>query len=221
MIQWQISHTLAIRAENASGDWHDLCECVNLASTRWINAITGQTWRGENPFKARKAKQGPCLIHLANLRVMYECQGTLVRRGERWVYAGSMGWVYFLSFLGRGGFLVAESPWDRVPCFPPDKASGAWTWKWQKDALSGREAGLLCKWGGEMLLWSAGQQSEYRHALPYQELNQVLSATLASYKLNDWFLYRSVNACDQCCCLVSGFFFSLLIVPLQTLSQTL
>lgn len=36
-----------------------------------------------------------------------------------------------------------------------------------------------------MLLWSAGQQSEYRHALPYQELNQVLSATLASYKLND------------------------------------
>lgn len=82
MIRWQISHSLATRAENASGDWHDLWECVNLASTRWINAIIGQTWRGENPFKARKAKQGPWLIHLANLRVMYECQGTLVRRGR-------------------------------------------------------------------------------------------------------------------------------------------
>lgn len=58
------------------------CERVNPASTRWINAIIGQTWRGENPFKARKAKQGPWLIHLANLRVMYECQGTLVRRGR-------------------------------------------------------------------------------------------------------------------------------------------
>lgn len=60
-----------------------LRECVNLASARWINAIIGQTWRGGNPFKARKAKQGPWLIHLANLRVMYECQGTLVRAGER------------------------------------------------------------------------------------------------------------------------------------------
>lgn len=64
------------------GDWHDLHECVNLASTRWINAIIGQTWRGENLFKACKAKQGPWLIHLANLRVMYECQGTLVRQGK-------------------------------------------------------------------------------------------------------------------------------------------
>lgn len=36
-----------------------------------------------------------------------------------------------------------------------------------------------------MLLWSAGQQSEYRHALPYHELNQVLSATLAYCKLNN------------------------------------
>lgn len=68
------------------GDWRDLRKCVNLASTRWINAIIGQTWRGENPFKARKAKQGPWLIHLANLRVMYECQGTLVRQGEVSVY---------------------------------------------------------------------------------------------------------------------------------------
>ena len=37
-------------------------ECVNLASTRWINAIIGRTWGGENPFKACKAKQGPWLI---------------------------------------------------------------------------------------------------------------------------------------------------------------
>ncbi|MEQ2183640.1 hypothetical protein GOODEAATRI_000157 [Goodea atripinnis] len=28
------------------------------------------------------SKQGPWLIHLANLRVMYECQGTLVRQGN-------------------------------------------------------------------------------------------------------------------------------------------
>lgn len=191
MIQWQISHTLAIRAENVSGDWHDLCECVNLASTRWINAITGQTWRGENPFKARKAKQGPWLIHLANLRVMYECQGTLVRRGERWVNAGSVGWVYFLVFCFllrrvrmlfgcRAVSLRPGSLLSSTACHfsREKKPSGAWTWKWQKDPLSGREAGLLCKWGGEMLLWSAGQQSEHCHALLYHKLNQVLSATL-------------------------------------------
>lgn len=110
------------------GDWHDLSECVNLASTRWINAIIGQTWRGENPFKARKAKQGPWLIHLANLRVMYECQGTLVRR----VHAGSVGWVdvgvFFFFLKGgatckmvfgcrvvslRAGFLLPSTP---PPC---------------------------------------------------------------------------------------------------------
>lgn len=33
----------------------------------------------ENLFKARNAKQGPWLIHLANLWVMYECRSTLVR----------------------------------------------------------------------------------------------------------------------------------------------
>lgn len=33
----------------------------------------------ENLFKACNAKQGPLLIHLANLRVMYECRSTLVR----------------------------------------------------------------------------------------------------------------------------------------------
>lgn len=33
----------------------------------------------ENPFKARNANQGPWLIHLANLCVMYECCGTLVK----------------------------------------------------------------------------------------------------------------------------------------------
>lgn len=84
------------------GDWHDLRECVNLASTRWINAIIGQTWGGENPFKARKAKQGPWLIHLANLGVMYECQGTLVRRGGGecvcWLSGlGGCGCVLFLE----------------------------------------------------------------------------------------------------------------------------
>lgn len=100
MIRWQISHTLATRAENVSGDWHDLRECVNLASTRWINAIIGQTWGEENPFKARKAKQGPWLIHLANLRVMYECQGTLVRRGRgECVLAG---WIWVCIFFVRG-----------------------------------------------------------------------------------------------------------------------
>lgn len=39
-------------------------------------------WLGqerENPFKARNANQGPWLIHLANLWVMYECRGTLVK----------------------------------------------------------------------------------------------------------------------------------------------
>lgn len=102
MIQWQISHTLATRAENVSEDWHDLRECVKLTSTRWINAITGQTWKGENPFKARKAKQGPWLIHLANLRVMYECQGTLVRQGDRrvCVYSVDMVSVYFWKVGG-------------------------------------------------------------------------------------------------------------------------
>lgn len=81
-------------------DWRDLRECVNLASTRWINAIIGQTWRGENPFKARKAKQGPWLIHLANLRVMYECQGTLVRRGRgEGVLAQWVGWMCFFVFF--------------------------------------------------------------------------------------------------------------------------
>ena len=71
-------------------------ECVNLASTRWINAIIGRTWGGENPFKACKAKQGPWLIHLANLRVMYECQGALVRLwgAGRWREPVQGGWVY-------------------------------------------------------------------------------------------------------------------------------
>lgn len=196
MIRWQISHALATRAENVSGDWHDLRECVNLASTRWINAIIGQTWRGENPFKARKAKQGPWLIHLANLRVMYECQGTLVRRGRgecvlaQW--AGCM--CIFIFFFGRGSscedalwlqsslletlFLLSSPPPPRA--VSADKTNGAWTWKWQKDALSalsGREAGLLCKWGGETWLWSTGRRSEYQHALPCRELNQVLSSS--------------------------------------------
>lgn len=39
-------------------------------------------WLGqerENPFKARNANQGPWLIHLSNLWVMYECRGTLVK----------------------------------------------------------------------------------------------------------------------------------------------
>lgn len=190
-----MSYSLATRAENVSRDWHDLCECVNLASTRWINAIIGQTWRGENPFRARKAKQGPCLIHLANLWVMYECQGTLVRQEKRWMCVGSVNWlgVYFF-FYGRGGLhmkmlfgcravsLRSGSILSTTPALlgvSVDKTNGAQSWKWQKDALSalsGREAGLLCKWGAETWLWSAGQQSDYQNALPYQELNQVLSA---------------------------------------------
>lgn len=193
MIRWQISHTLATRAENVSGDWHDLRECVNLASTRWINAIIGQTWRGENPFKARKAKQGPWLIHLANLRVMYECQGTLVRQGRgECVLAQWSGWMWVCIFFGKGRGLhvkmlfgcraVSLRPESLLPpalAISADKTNGPWTWKWQKDALSalsGREAGLLCKWGGETWLWSAGRQSEYQHRLLYRELNQVLSS---------------------------------------------
>lgn len=95
------------------GDWHDLSECVNLASTRWINAIIGQTWRGENPFKARKAKQGPWLIHLANLRVMYECQGTLVRRGRGGcMLAQWAGWACILFRRGatRCSLVAERSP---------------------------------------------------------------------------------------------------------------
>lgn len=94
------------------GDWHDHRECVNPASTRWINAIIGRTWRGENPFKARKAKQGPRLIHLANLRVMYECRGTLVRRGRGGRVSGGGGRVLLFIFLSSGYMrrcsLVAE-----------------------------------------------------------------------------------------------------------------
>lgn len=205
MIRWQISCTLATRAENVSGDWHGLGECVNPTSTRWINAIIGQTWKGENPFKARKAKQGPWLIHLANLRVMYECQGTLVRQGDGRVCVCSVDSVsvYFFFFLkeraSREDALWMQHSLLETCVFPPsaplgvsvDKANGAWLWKWQKDALSapsGREAVLLCKWGAETWLWSAGQQSEYQNTLPYQELNQVLSApSHYPHRLNDGF----------------------------------
>lgn len=136
------------------GDWRDLGECVNLASTRWINAIIGQTWRGENPFKARKAKQGLWLIHLANLRVMYECQGTLVRRGrgER-VLAQCFGWMeacvcFFFFEMLFGRLLVLPSSFFFLFAVSADETNGAWTARRQKDALSalsGREAGLLCK----------------------------------------------------------------------------
>lgn len=121
MIRWQISHTLATRAENVSGDWHDLRECVNLASTRWINAIIGQTWGEENPFKARKAKQGPWLIHLANLRVMYECQGTLVRRGRGECVLAAWIWVclFFVSYMWRCSLVAQHSPWELVSNFSP------------------------------------------------------------------------------------------------------
>lgn len=97
------------------GDWHDLCECVNLASTRWINAIIGQTWRRENPFKARKAKQGPWLIHLANLRVMYECQGTLVSR-QTWVCVGCSPCFVFLVPVKM--HFACRAVCSR-PCLPP------------------------------------------------------------------------------------------------------
>lgn len=94
-------------------DWHDLRECVKLTSTRWINTIIAQTWKGENPFKARKAKQGPWLIHLANLRVMYECQGTLVRQGDRrvCVYSVDMVSVYFFKGWWGGGASREDALW--------------------------------------------------------------------------------------------------------------
>lgn len=104
------------------GDRHgDVSECVNLASTRWINAIIGRTWGGENPFKARKAKQGPWLIHLANLRVMYECQGALVRLWgagfcrEKVEEVGG-GWMQ------RFPTVPVDSPWVGRQCSAPPGA---------------------------------------------------------------------------------------------------
>lgn len=108
------------------------CERINPASTRWINAIIGQTWRGENPFKARKAKQGPWLIHLANLRVMYECQGTLVRRGRgECLLAQGVGWMWVdVGIGGGGGSVVAEQPPRDLP-FPPRSSPSQRTNKWE------------------------------------------------------------------------------------------
>lgn len=179
MIRWQISHALATRAENVSGDWRDLSECVNLASTRWINAIIGQTWRGENPFKARTAKQGPWLIHLANLRVMYECQGTLVRWG-RVECVGSVGWLDgCLVFMGFFFFILlvcclhvkmllgCRTVSLRHGCLPLLLPLAISVDK-QMDPGHGNDKKMrwvrcvtvLCKWGGEMRLWSAGRQRE-------------------------------------------------------------
>lgn len=152
------------------------CECVNPASTRWINAIIGQTWRGENPFKGRKAKQGPWLIHLANLRVIYECQGTLVRQGERWVSVGAGGRV------DAGGSLLETFPSLLVPCHLSGQTNGGWMWKWQKDGLSapgGREGGMLCKWGGEMWPWSAGRQSECYHTSPSRSQSVLVDYSIS------------------------------------------
>lgn len=187
MIWWQISHALATRAENVSGDWHDLRECVNLTSTRWINAIIGQTWWGENPFKARKAKQGPWLIHLANLRVMYECQGTLVRRerGEC-VLAQWVGWM--LVFFHRGGLhmkmlfgcravslrpgSLPPLPLQRTKQMEPghgnDKKMHWVHW------VGGKRDCLQMRWGNVAVVrWAA---EWVPGCLPYPELNQVLSA---------------------------------------------
>lgn len=167
------------------------CECVNPASTRWINAIIGQTWRGENPFKARKAKQGPWLIHLANLRVMYECQGTLVRRGRgECLLAQGVGWMW-----GRGlrlqNCLVESFPSLLVPRHLSGQTNGGWMWKWQKDGLSapgGKEGGRLCKGGGEMWLWSAGRQSERHHALPSRS-QSVLVDYSTSWRLKSQYSF--------------------------------
>lgn len=130
------------------GDWRDLGECVNLASTRWINAIIGQTWRGENPFKARKAKQGLWLIHLANLRVMYECQGTLVRRGrgER-VLAQCFGWMeacvcFFFFEMLFGRLLVLPSS----SFFPFCRLSGRN--KWSLDGETTKRCTERAEWEG-------------------------------------------------------------------------
>lgn len=137
------------------------CECVNPASTRWINAIIGQTWRGENPFKARKAKQGPWLIHLANLRVMYECQGTLVRRGR-----GECLLAQGVEWMVRGGFAVAEQTPRDLP-FPPRCSPSQRTNKWRLDVemtkrwtectgREGRRNGLQMRWGNVAVVrWAA------------------------------------------------------------------
>lgn len=216
MIQWQISHALATRAENVSGDWHDLRECVNLASTRWINAIIGQTWRGENPFKARKAKQGPWLIHLANLRVMYECQGTLVRRGRgecvlaQWV--GCMC-IFFLFFCFWEGFLmwrcslVAEQPpWDLVPSLvsssPSCRLSGQNKWSLDMEMTKrctecaeweGSGIALQMRWGNVAVVHWAAEWVPACFAMPRAQSGPVVFPTPC--KLNDcFFLYAAVVA---------------------------
>lgn len=172
MIWWQISCPLAARAENVSQDWHDLCECVNLASTRWINAIIGQTWRRENPFKTRKAKQGPWLIHLANLRVMYECQGTLVRRGRaKCLLAQWVGWmcmIFFLPFFGRRSTCEdALRLQNGLLPFAPPSLPSQWTNKWSLDVemtkrwtectgWEGSRIALQMRWGNvAVVCWAA------------------------------------------------------------------
>ena len=135
------------------------CECVNPASTRWINAIIGQTWRGENPFKARKAKQGPWLIHLANLRVMYECQATLVRRGRgECLLAQGVGWLCVCVW---GGGVVETFPTLLVPRHVSGQTNGSWTWemtkRWTERTGRGRRRNALqMRWGNVAVVrWAA------------------------------------------------------------------
>lgn len=149
MIWWQISHSLATRAENVSGDWHDLWECVNLASTRWINAIIGQTWRGENPFKARKAKQGPWLIHLANLRVMYECQGTLVRRGREANVCWLSGLFSAHVTMPPGWGEVSLRPGPPRPPHPPPLCRLSGQNKWSLDGEMTKRCTEGTEWVGK------------------------------------------------------------------------
>lgn len=144
------------------------CERINPASTRWINAIIGQTWRGENPFKARKAKQGPWLIHLANLRVMYECQGTLVRRGRgECLLAQGVGWMWVDVGIGGGGGLWLQN--SLLETFPsllvPRHLSGQtngrleveMTKRWTEcTGREGRRNALQMRWGNVAVVrWAA------------------------------------------------------------------
>lgn len=194
MIRWQISHALATRVENVSGDWHDLCECVNPASTRWINAIIGQTWRGENPFKARKAKQGPWLIHLANLRVMYECQGTLVRRGKRCACVGSVVCVFFLD-SGWGLHVMMLFGCKAVslgPYFPPLHTplchlSGQNQWcldmEMTKRCTEGEGSGiaLQMRWGNVAVVCWAAEWVPARFVIPRAQSGPVDTCTTCKW----------------------------------------
>lgn len=73
----------------------------------------------ENPFKTRNANQGPWLIHLANLCVMYECCGTLVKESAR----GSVC-VFVLKSLVVVLFEPLPFPINPPPVISADNTNG-------------------------------------------------------------------------------------------------